>query len=204
MGDLNLIPANRLLRKRIKARALIWVAVCAFVLVTNAVAVASVRCLLRGAGGSLEQELEAVELSIQKCNSTALELSEEIARRIRELKVAEATGIRPDWGRLLSLLAEELGDEVVLSSCHLIESEATDAETDKAPAETAGSGEEAQLPGQNYELRLSCFGRTQTSASALLLRLEAMEFFESVRLLGSSKQTFMDGHAVRFTVVCAI
>jgi Tfp pilus assembly protein PilN len=204
MGDLNLIPANRLSKKRLRARVGAWVVICAVVISTIAAAVGSANYHLRGATGTLGQQIEAADLDIQRYSLAASDLSAKISRATRELKIAQATGIQPDWGKLLSLLAAELGDEVVLSSCHLIESDTESANAAGVSQEKTESVAQAQLPGQRYELRLSGFGRSQMSASDFLLRLERMEFFRSVRLLSSNRRSFLDGHAVAFTVVCTI
>ena len=151
MGDLNLIPAERLSKKRLRARVGAWVAVCAVVISTIIAAVGSANYCLRGTTGALERQIEAIDLDIQQYKSTAVDLSREISEAMRELKIAQATGVQPDWGRLLSLLADALSDEIILSSCHLIES---NAESTHSPgvSEEAQSSTQAQLPGQHYEL----------------------------------------------------
>jgi len=204
MGDLNLIPADRLNRKRLRARVGIWAGVYSFVLVLIAGVVVSANCCMKGASSDLKQGLEAVDQNIEEYNSTAVELGREISKARLELEVAQAAGVRADWGRLLSLLAEQLGDEVILSGCHLVESGADKVKAAEAATEEKDSSDGPKLPGQRYELRLSGFGRSQMSVSSFLLRLERMEFFKSVRLLSSNRQAFLDGYAVVFTVVCSI
>lgn len=204
MGDLNLIPADRLNRKRLRARVGVWAGVYSFVLVLIAGVVVSANFCMKGASSDLEQGLEAVDQNIEEYNSTAVELGREISKARLELEVAQAAGVQADWGRLLSLLAEQLGDEVILSGCHLVESGAENVKAAEAGTDEKGTGEGTELPGQHYELRLSGFGRGQMSVSSFLLRLERMEFFKSVRLLSSNRQAFLDGYAVVFTVVCSI
>ncbi len=206
MGDLNLIPADRLFRKRVKARMRLWAGVCSSLLLIIAVAVTSTDYCLKGKAGVPEHELAAVDLSIQEYNATAVELNKEISRATWELEVARVTGIGPDWGKFLALLAEELGEEVVLSGCQLTVLKTENMQTEEAaePTDKTDVPVKPSRPEQHYELRLSGISRNQMSTSNLLLRLEAMDLFESVRLVSSNRQTFQEAHAVVFTVVCKI
>ena len=53
-----------------------------------------------------------------------------------------------------------------------------------------------------HTLVLSGFGKSQESVSRFVLRLEATDIFHVVRLVSSSRQSFLDQEAVAFTVEC--
>jgi hypothetical protein len=60
------------------------------------------------------------------------------------------------------------------------------------------------LAQRRYGLKLSGFGRTQTSVSQFVLRLERIGIFESVRLLNSYRQAFLNDQAIAFSLECRI
>mgnify|MGYP000049651221 CR=1 FL=1 len=79
--------------------------------------------------------------------------------------------------------------------------------SDKAiTAESSGSLQALPLgtflTGCRYTLVLNGFGRSQESVSRFVLRLEESGAFDLVRLVSSSRQTFLQGEAVAFGVEC--
>ncbi len=204
MSDFNFIPADRLARRHCKTKLRIWAVIGGTYLVFLIASVVLANVFLLGMAGSVGEELGVIENSLSQDNTTVISLREEIAKSVRELKVKRVTSVQPDWSRLLALLAEELGEEVVLKSCRLTRLNAQNSEINKTSTGQASSSGQFQLSSQRYQLSLSGFALTQVSVSNLLLRLERIKLFESVKRVSSYRQIFLDENAVSFAVVCTI
>jgi len=195
MGDVNLIPAARLARKHRKARQRIWVVICGAYLMSLIVASLSAQALW-GSDDAVARDLDSTVQNIEQYNSTIIELQKELGQATAALQTARAVSSQPGWGKLLILLSNQLGAEVVLSKCQLISSSKEDKKiTDHRPASGG-------LLERQYRLNLSGFGRTQSSVSQFVLRLEQMNIFESVTLVDSNRCVFLNDEAVAFIIEC--
>ena len=204
MGDVNLIPAARLASKHRQARQRMWVIICGAYLMSLIVASLSARALWRG-DDAVARELTSTVQNIEQYNSAIIELRQDLGQATAALETTRAVSGQPSWGKLLILLSNELGAEVVLNKCQLISSSkearlpsAKDKKiTDHRP--TSGG-----LPERQYRLNLSGFGRTQSSVSRFVLRLERMNIFESVTLVDSNRGGFLNDEAVAFSIECRL
>lgn len=204
MNDVNLIPAGRLASKRRMARLRIWAVMCGayLTLVTLASLSAHVIC---GGDGAVAEELKSIERRVQQYNAGIIELRAELAKTRAALEMSRAISSQPDWSKLLVLLSDQLGEEVVLNNCQLIA-------TNKNGKEGTGHLQESSsslaagmpLAERRHKLELSGFGRRQSSVSQFVLRLEKIGVFDSVRLINSYRQPFLNDQAVAFSVECSI
>jgi len=206
MGDVNLIPAARLASKHRQARQRMWVIICGAYLMSLMVASLSARALWRG-DDAVARELTSTVQNIEQYNSAIIELRQDLGQATAALETTRAVSGQPSWGKLLILLSNELGAEVVLSKCQFISSSKEDKKiTDHRPPRVflsktrAGGG----LPERQYRLNLSGFGRTQSSVSRFVLRLERMNIFESVTLVDSNRGGFLNDEAVAFSIECRL
>lgn len=205
MGDVNLIPAKRLARKRWKRRGRAWTAICGTYLLLLAGGLLSAHVLWRSDSRSLDREQQSLAQTIDRHNEAIVALRNHVSGVTRELEISQAIGAQPDWSKLLLLLGNELGDEVVLSQCKLSTTSAGTGEiTSNLKAWLASSPLEALLDSRRYRLKLAGFGRTQSSVSQFVLGLEKTTVFESVRLINSYRQAFLGGQAITFSVECRI
>jgi hypothetical protein len=205
MGDVNLIPARRLARKRWKRRGRVWTGVCGTYLLLLAGGLLSAHVLWRSDSRSLDRERQSMEQAIGQHRREIVELRRRLAGVTRELEVSQAIGGQPDWSKLLVLLGNELGEEVVLSQCGLATTNASAGDiTGNLKAWVASSPLEELLASRRYRLKLAGFGRTQRSVSQFVLGLEKTAVFESVRLINSYRQAFLDGQAIAFSIECRI
>jgi Tfp pilus assembly protein PilN len=189
MGDVNLIPVRRLTRKCWKRRGRLWMHICGLYLLLLAGGFLSVRVLWPSDSHLLDRERQTVKSVV-----------EEHRRRIAGLIAGQ-----PDWSKLLVLLGHELGENVVLSQCRLSTTNAAAGEiTEDLKGWLASSPLEELLASRQYRLKLSGFGRTQSSVSQFVLGLERTQVFESVRLINSYRQAFLEGQAIAFSIECRI
>jgi len=197
MGDVNLIPAARLASKHRQARQRMWVIICGAYLMSLMVASLSARALW-GGDDAVARELTSTVQNIEQYNSAIIELRQDLGQATAALETTRAVSGQPSWGKLLILLSNELGAEVVLSKCQLISSSKEDKKiTDHRPASGG-------LSERQYRLDLSGLGRTQSSVSRFVLRLERMNIFESVTLVDSNRCGFLNDEAVAFSIECRL
>ena len=204
MGDINLIPARRLARKRWRRRGRVWVGICGTYLMVLVIGLLAAHVLWRSDGSALEQEHHSLETAIEAHNRTCVKLRGQLAAVTRELEVSQAIGTQPDWSKLLVLLGHELGDDVVLSHCRLATTDGAGDVTGNLQAWLASSPLETLLASRRYRLKLAGYGRTQTAVSKFVLGLERTDLFDSVRLANSNRQAFLGGQAIAFSVECRI
>jgi hypothetical protein len=205
MGDVNLIPNQRLARKHRQHRLRIWTGLCAAYFLLLGGGLLLMHFLWHGAGNSVEREIRTVERTIHQHNARVEHLRGVLAEVTRELAVSRAIGTQPDWSKLLLLLGNELGDEVVLSQCGLVttDAKATDV-TGNLKAWLSSSPLQDLLAARRYRLKLAGFGRSQSSVSQFVLGLEQTGVFDSVRLITSYRQAFLNGQAIAFSIECWI
>jgi Tfp pilus assembly protein PilN len=205
MGDVNFIPAARLAAKKRKARIRAWGTIC----VVYALLLVTLTLLAYGLWGttdtSIEQDRQSTEQAIQQHNLTVVQLRGKLARALAEQRLGRAILRQPDWSKLLGLLAEELGNDIVLSHFGLaaLNTDGKDAAENLKEWFSASSAGPLLAEGR-YRLRLTGFGHSQNSVSQFILRLEQTGVFESVKLMTSNRQTFLDDQAVAFSIECGI
>jgi hypothetical protein len=204
MNDVNFIPGERLAAKRRKARTYVWAIVCGtyIVLLVAGSLAAYVVCPRQDTG--LTQQLVAAEEQIKQNNKTMAELRRTLAQTTAGIETARAIYEQPDWSRLLTGLSHRLGPELVLSRCRLAAvredgKSLTDPWTDALLAKPLRT----VAAKHRYQLVLQGFGQTQESVSQFALGLEEIGLFDRVRLMNSSRQTFLTGQAVAFTIECS-
>jgi hypothetical protein len=203
MNDVNFIPAERVKIKRHKARLHVWAVICGAYIVLLVAASLAGHVLCPGRDAGLAGQLADVEDRIKQDNDAMLELRRTLANTTAALETTRAIGDQPDWSRLLAGLVHEMGPELVLSRCQLV-----GVREDGKPLTEAWNDALLAKPlrtlvsKQRYQLVLQGFGQTQESVSRFTLGLEGVGLFERVRLINSSRQTFLSGQAVAFTVEC--
>lgn len=176
MRAVNFIPAERRLRMQARRRLRAWVAMlAAYVLLIGlgcalALAVhATDRARPIVDADALEQEVEQTRRSIA---SVRRQLTEARAR-IDALRTITA---QVDWSILLAVLAETVGQDVVLSGCRLEPIDASNA---------------IDPPG--FVVYLDGEGRSQSAVSQFVLRLERVGLFSNVVLLKTRRDARLWG-----------
>lgn len=204
MNDVNLIPADRLASKRRMARLRTWAVMCGAYLTLLAAALLCAHAICRGDGVVVE-ELNSTEQRVQRYNAVIIELREELAKTTTALEMSRAISNQPDWSKLLVLLGDQLGEEVVLNNCQLVAvNEDGKNETGHLQESSSFLAASTSLAERRHKLEISGFGKTQSSVSRFVLRLEKIGIFDSVRLINSYRQPFLNGQAVAFGVECSI
>jgi len=205
MGDFNLIPAARMEKRRRKARMRLWMAICGtyFILLAG---LALWSCAFwRDTDDSVIEQLALTEQRIEGYNATISQFRQKLAKAQTELEAGRLISSQPDWTKLLVLVGQQLRDEIVLSVCQLETlGEGRENLTGNLQESLASAPSSEQVAERQYKLELSGFGRTQTSVSQFVLRLEQMQVFDKVELVNSRRQAFLSDKAVAFNIKCSI
>jgi len=203
MGYVNLIPMERLVRRRRKARLCRWVAVCGAYVVLLIAGTLLLRVLHATEDRSVTQQLTAANQRVEEGNKMTLELRRELAEATMALETTRAIREQPNWSKLFLRLSNQAGEEIVLSRCQV----ATFTNDNKAITdgwnESSSAKPLAQLLTEcQHKLVLNGFARSQESVSRFVLGLESSGAFDLVRVVNSSRQSFLQGQAVAFNVEC--
>jgi Tfp pilus assembly protein PilN len=204
MGDINMIPADRLAKKHQKARLRLWTLVCGVYFIFLVVFVLSGRFFWGGYNDPITEEIKSTAERIESYSSTIQQLQEKLGKATAELQACQAISCRPNWSKLLVLLSGELGEEVVLGNCQIVILNKGRNVKDNLREFFSSSDPAALLAERRYKLELSGYGRTQTAVSQFVLRLERMRIFDSVRLINSYRGAFLKSEAVAFSIECSI
>jgi len=203
MTDVNFVPAERLAAKRRKARLCRWAAICGTYVVLLGAASVAARILCPTGAPDVAEQLAAAGQQARQDDDAMVELRKTLVQATASLETAQAMHGQPDWSKLFARVSHALGQELVLGRCQLV----TLTQDDKPVTEQWNQDVESKplaevLAAHRYQLTLHGFGRTQESVSRFALGLEGLGIFDQVRLASSSRQSFLDGVAVAFTVEC--
>ena len=139
---------------------------------------------------------------VEQAESTVDALRGRIGRAEARLTSGRAVGEQPDWSLLLAMLSSALGDETVLRSIRL------QAPPEAAPGAAGSSGKPGRADAartlQPISLEVTGLGRTQQVVSEFVLRLEHTPLFETVRLVDTRREPFLNDHAVVFRIECVL
>jgi len=203
----NLMSAPRRQAKACRARVRKWLAVgVAFVGMLVTVCIACHRTW--GVGlDPLGDDFRLIEDRIETSGRTISGLRKQLVASRWKLDTFRSVGQQPDWSVLLMLLADGLGNEVVLKSCELdeivIPLESTAGR--RAGSRLVTTSSLTEKPGRMaFVLRVAGFGRSQTDVSLFVLRLERSGMFDNVRIVSTMREPFLNAKAIAFRLECSL
>ncbi len=117
---------------------------------------------------------------------TVQTLQTQLATARRKLHAVQAVGRQPNMGVLMNIIAESVGDEVVLEQCRL------------APTKAG------QAPDSRLILELKGYCSSQAVVSLFAMRLEKTNLFEQINLVKTTRRPFLGAKAVQFQIECPL
>ena len=193
MSGVNLIPLGRREAKARKAHLLKLVTGLA--IYVGALLAGYFVCLRYVALDSMllgsESKMVAAGLNITSCQVQVL--AEELDQAQRKLQMAQSVGQQPDWGSVLKVVAQNLGDQIVLDGCRL-----------RKPPPVGESPANTDSSDGSFLLELSGCAKAQADVSAYLLRLEQTGLFGKVKLVKTARELFLGQQAVVFQLECTL
>ncbi len=202
MEKINLIPAPRgqarICRRRLRQWLTGTVACCATLLVICSIC----HVVWGGERNVLAGQISSTEAEIGKSGREIQALRIDCAETRWKLSSHRAIGKQPDWSILLGLLAENIGQDIVLERCRLRWVKGL-ADSSKTGVLRDSKGPKDSSDGV-FVFKISGYGRSQPSVPQFVLRLEKTTLFDQVRLIKTNRQAFLDGKAVAFELECRL
>ena len=150
---------------------------------------------------SLDRDTRNAAIQLSVVSKRVLTINQDMAVTQQKLQTAKAVGQQPDWSTLMSLLGQDLGDQVVLDLCRLQRSPVA-LGADRPAVKTDPAGKPEPPPENPFLLELNGFAKTQADVSDFVLRLEKTSLFDKVKLVRTTRQSFLNGKAVAFRLEC--
>ncbi|HEX7010239.1 MAG TPA: PilN domain-containing protein [Phycisphaeraceae bacterium] len=210
----NLLPAWRRQARRQRRHLRRWLLACSLYAAALTLTWLGAHWVWTGDERALAQTQSQLEADLKQVDESLAQLRPRLAQVQATLAASRSVGGKPDWSILLNLLAQWLGEDMMLTACQL---EPLDAGSPVMPAvpavpaapvpptgsPAASVASSASAPGR-YRLRLQGLGRTQQAVSAYVLGLEQTGLFERVKLISTRKEPFGSGQAVGFELECQL
>jgi|GEM_PF-2380238 len=147
--------------------------------------------------GSVKQRMEQVTARLEQARSEARIIETALQQHKRELQASQRLTNRPEWGRVLSLVASQLDERVMMTAINL--GRASDAKVRTAMGQLG-----ADVPADSAWLILSGVAESNSDVPALIMRLEKLGLFESVVMTGTQREMFAGGHRTVFNLSCRV
>lgn len=188
---MNLIPAPRR-EKKARRRRVRWWATRLTIYAAALVVAGLVRMSTAGrCSRALADEDKLLTAKLNSARQVLLGLKHELSDTRGKLESIRTVGKQPDWGVMLRLVADKLGDEAVLDHCALRHIK-------------RASDDEESPGGRRIVLDLSGLARSQAAVADFILRLEKTGLFARVKLLKTNRRTFEGERIVTFWLECLL
>ena len=181
MNHRNLLPPHRQAAKHRHSATRRWI-------IINCVYAA----LLATAGGvyaystSPTEPPVAAAADVGKLNARLVNIRQQTAALNTNLRSILEVTDRPDWSVMLRIIAQSLGDDLVLSV----------VDTNSASAATATA--------EPRRVVLTGVGRSQAAVTQFVLRMESLRLFSHVRLAQTAAQSLRGTEGVGFQLICTL
>ena len=209
MNGVNFIPRQRRDASSRRARCRAWTIGASAYALLCVVAFAASGAIDVADDPTVASDLAQLPARIDASQRALTTLRAQLAEAQARLNAARAVAQQPDWSVLLGLLAQSLGDDIVLTACRLEAEHPSDRAAASSPppgginraADGGRSGAPAAPvvgPGSRFTLELAGLGRTQASVSRFVLRLEQLGLFERVTIVKTGREMFGEHESIGF------
>jgi len=206
---INLIPAPRRQARARRARLRSWGVVLVFYTAAVLAGYAACYALKDDESEAMLRESRQASDDVRDCRQEMRRLGVHVAAVERELTATRAVAQHPDWSLLLAVLAKTLSDEVVLEYCALtpVEEEPPEDKDDSKDEDRPGADPnslEAMSASlyRSFRFQVTGVAKAQTAVSRFVLRLEKIGLFDEVKMIKTSRRSFLESRAIGFEVEC--
>jgi Tfp pilus assembly protein PilN len=190
----NLIPQSLRVTRSHQRRMRRWGLACAVYAAALVMSCVVIRGMWSADSRTLNSDIASTGHRIVDANRVISGLRVQIADLQEKSRTSMAIADQPDWSILLAALSATTDDELVLREVRL------------GPAPGSGASNrnaaDALWATRKYQLALRGVARSAAGSSKFVTRLEQMQFFDEVKLLRTSRETFLNGPAVGFEIEC--
>ena len=207
MNGVNFIPRQRRQASARRARLRAWTIGAAAYALLCVVAIAVSGTIDVAEDPAVAMDLAQLPAQIDSSQRSLTTLKAQLAEAQAKLDAARAVAHQPDWSVLLGLLAQSVGDDIVLTTCRLEAEHTSDRTATRPPGSGVGRGADAGAsaapapavgPGSRFTLELAGLGRTQAAVSQFVLRLERLGLFERVTIVKTGREVFGEHESIGF------
>jgi len=202
MTGANLIPAARREAKQRRARQRVWIVICCLYGALLVTGYGVCHGLLGTDDRALDNQARKAAARVSAFQRRLADLQGKLDEAQRKLQANLAVGDQPDWSVLLTLLADTLDDDLVLSQCRI--QPPGHAKASRGPEPQRLTKAMVTKRQDRFVLTVSGFGRTQAAVSRFVLRLEKTDLFNQVKLVKANREPFLADKAVAFLVECSL
>lgn len=190
MKGVNLIPQPLRAARSRKRRLRRWTLGCSAYAAALMMTCAVMRGLWSADCRSLDGEISSTSRRIDDANRSINGLRAELAEMQEKSRTARNISDQPDWSILMSAVAAQVDDDLVLREVRL------GAMPGLSVARVADS-----LNGpRRFQLSMRGSARNPAGVSRFVSKLEQMQFFDDVKLLRTSRENFLNGPSIGFEV----
>jgi len=194
--SVNLIPDARVQfvarRKRIRRWVMAGV-VYGFILLMGC---GLIRMMGDQSNPSIVSDRADVQLRIESIGNSISKIRSHLGEYEQTLMANRDLVEHPDWGLLLALLSDTLGDEMVLKETAIERLALLDV--------GQGDSQSSKYEGAVFRLVIKGMGRSQSAVSQYALGLEKTNLFNGVKLVDTHLEPFLFGKAVAFSIECRL
>jgi Tfp pilus assembly protein PilN len=199
MDRIDLIPAARHTRRRLRQMVRAWIMVNG--VAASLAALFILVCVIRGRAIGSEQtqiQLAEAEAQLALADQRVTAVKADHAGLNRELQANRAVVDQPDWGAALALVTALRDERIVLRWIGLTPMAARQADdrTDRKA--------EVGTPVDWMQLELHGVAIDQDVVSQFLIALEKSGGFDQVRLVNTTPEQVNGHHATRFRIACEL
>ena len=150
------------------------------------------------ASGMIAQErVVQAESRIEANKSLLAAQSAMLAQKQRELKAEQHLTAKPDWSAVLTLVARQFDETLMMSGFQLDGMKNNQVRSALGPIA-------ADVPGDSVWLILGGVATANSDVPGLIMRLEALGLFKRVVMTGAQRESFAGGSKTTFTLACRV
>ena len=189
MRGVNLIPHYYLTARGRRIRSQKWMGGVLGYVVALMLGWAMLHLTSGGAQHAVALQIKEAEARIEDTTTAIKHMEPRLNESLATLVAGQSVGEQPNWSILLRLVGERLGDNAVLTRCHL---------------EPAHKNAQAHKIVKQYVLHLDGLARSHEMVSNYVLSLERLGLFASVKMKSTRREPWGAQTAVVFQIDCVI
>lgn len=210
MNSGNLIPAYRIKARQKRRLIRTWLAASAGYAMLLMVSYPMAR-MTWTFDDSLNSQLTSVNQQIQESEQKIKSLSAQLTEAKAKYQATEMVENQSDWSILLAVLAQELGEEIVLKECTIEPDDQNPVAAlsrQLAALKQGADGKKTlsteRVEPSRYLVRLRGYGMSQQVVSQFVLRIERSGLFREVTMEETRREGFLQGEAIAFRMACVL
>ena len=120
-----------------------------------------------------------------------------LAQRQRELKAEQHLTAKPDWSAVLTLVARQFDDKLMMTGFQLDDIKNNRVRTALGPLAT-------DVPEDSVWLMITGVASANSDVPGLIMRLESLGLFKRVVMTGTQREAFAGDARTSFTLACRV